>query len=92
MTDIAQLEQLNQQPPSILCLDDEANVLKSLVRLLRQYKFDEADIQTQRRRFFFHFAAFVIGLHEIFERPYGFLSSRITTVAAYLQSNYEREG
>jgi response regulator RpfG family c-di-GMP phosphodiesterase len=40
MTDIAQLEQLNQQPPSILCLDDEANVLKSLVRLLRQYKFD----------------------------------------------------
>ncbi|QBJ64895.1 HD domain-containing phosphohydrolase [Pseudoalteromonas sp. DL-6] len=40
MTDIAQLEQLKQQPPSILCLDDEANVLKSLVRLLRQYKFD----------------------------------------------------
>jgi CheY-like chemotaxis protein len=40
MTDIAQLEQLKQQPPSILCLDDEANVLKSLVRLLRQHKFD----------------------------------------------------
>ena len=40
MTDIDPLEQLNQQPPSILCLDDEANVLKSLVRLLRQYKFD----------------------------------------------------
>jgi len=40
MTDIDVLEQLNEQPPSILCLDDEANVLKSLVRLLRQYKFD----------------------------------------------------
>ncbi|WP_372859964.1 HD domain-containing phosphohydrolase [Pseudoalteromonas sp.] len=40
MTSIDQLELLNQQPPSILCLDDEANVLKSLVRLLRQYKFD----------------------------------------------------
>lgn len=40
MTSIDQLELLNQQPPSILCLDDEANVLKSLVRLLRQYKFE----------------------------------------------------
>jgi response regulator RpfG family c-di-GMP phosphodiesterase len=40
MTDIDVLEQLNEQPQSILCLDDEANVLKSLVRLLRQNKFD----------------------------------------------------
>ena len=64
-----------------------------LIFFFRQYKFDRADIQTQRRRlFFFHFTAFVIGLHEIFERPYVFLSARITTVAAYLQSNYEREG
>ena len=40
MQDIDGIKKLNQQSPSILCLDDEANVLKSLVRLLRQYKFD----------------------------------------------------
>lgn len=40
MTEINKITQLNQQPPSVLCLDDEANVLKSLIRLLRQHKFD----------------------------------------------------
>lgn len=40
MADIEKLEELNQQQPNILCLDDETNVLKSLVRLLRRYKFN----------------------------------------------------
>jgi response regulator RpfG family c-di-GMP phosphodiesterase len=40
MQKIDKIEQLNQQPPNILCLDDETNVLKSLGRLLRQYKFN----------------------------------------------------
>jgi len=40
MQELDGIKKLNQLPPSILCLDDEANVLKSLVRLLRQNKFD----------------------------------------------------
>lgn len=40
MQEIAELDELNKQPAHILCLDDEASVLKSLVRLLRMHKFE----------------------------------------------------
>ncbi|WP_033017191.1 HD domain-containing phosphohydrolase [Pseudoalteromonas sp. BSi20652] len=40
MQEIAEIQELNTSPPNILCLDDEASVLKSLVRLLRLNKFN----------------------------------------------------
>lgn len=40
MQEIDEIKKLNQKPPNILCLDDEANVLSSLVRLLRQHQFN----------------------------------------------------
>jgi response regulator RpfG family c-di-GMP phosphodiesterase len=40
MQKTSELEEFNNRPAHILCLDDEASVLKSLVRLLRMNKFN----------------------------------------------------